>query len=222
MLPKSRWPESCHHVQLSAKPTWIKETFAVNFAWSLTWLAGKPRAESRAHRRRATAFWQKNSSYLSKEGKWRKKKDAEKLLWPVPARLCPQPSIPPLSAGVKSRKLLLYYSECCGPPHHHPTPQPTPPTSPPSALCMCGWLQALSLFFPSVHMHIQGIAARIFKGTGAFTKWGGQHCPTGKNTPDSGPTCTIIPAKGNNHLNVGIFLWYSSLHPSIPISATCQ
>lgn len=42
------------------------------------------------------------------------KKDEEKLLLPVPASLCPQLSVPPLSAGVKSRKLLLYYSKSRG------------------------------------------------------------------------------------------------------------
>lgn len=65
-----------------------------------------------------------------------------------------QQSFPPsLSAGVKYRKLLLYNSKC---------------------LCLCGWLEALSLFYS--HMHVQGITARIFKETGAFPKQSGQRC----------------------------------------------
>lgn len=62
-------------------------------------------------------------------------------------------------------------------------PQPHPLLLPRVCVCVCGWLQASSPFFPSVHMYIQGIAARIFKGTGALTKWGGHNCPMGKKIP---------------------------------------
>lgn len=34
-------------------------------------------------------------------------------------------------------------------------------------LCLCGWLHALCLFYG--HMHAEGITARIFKETGAFS-----------------------------------------------------
>lgn len=130
MLLKCRCPEStsinlhvknllsaCSHIKLAFKQagvctanTILQETL-VGLVPPLTWLAEKQRVESRAHRSCVMAFSDKNSRYLTNEGKWWKKK--EKLLLPVPARLCPQQSIPPLSAGVKSRKLLLYYSKSC-------------------------------------------------------------------------------------------------------------
>lgn len=76
----------------------------------------------------------------------------------------------------------------------------------PSALCLCAWFQALSLFH--VHMHIQGFAARIFKGTGAFTRWGGQHCSSEENTQDSKTLYTRIWGKVNNPLNVFMPQWW--------------
>lgn len=39
--------------------------------------------------------------------------------------------------------------------------------------CLCGWLQALSLFYG--HMHVQGITARIFKETGAVSRLSAAH-----------------------------------------------
>lgn len=116
----------------------------------LTWLAEKQRAESRAHRSCAMAFSAKTSRYLSNEGKWWEKKDEEKLLLPVPARLCPQLSIPRLSAGVKSRKLLLYYSKSWGsfPPPTIPLPPPLPPPFRLPHVCVDDF--KLYLFFMSI------------------------------------------------------------------------
>lgn len=133
---------------------------------------------------------------------WQWRKVVEKERWEVAvacsARLCPQLSIPPLSAGGKSRKLLLYYSKSCGMFFPHLLS---------SASCLCGWFQALSLFY--VQMHIQGFAARIFKGTAAFTKWGGQHCPSEENPQDSEALHARTPGKGNNPLSVFMPQWRS-------------
>lgn len=102
--------------------------------------------------------------------------DAEKLLLPVPARLClldsaEHPSL--LWAGVNYRKLLLYNSKSWGSVFFFPSSSSSSSSSF-SVPCLCGWLLALSLFHGC--MHVEGITARIFKETAAyFQKQSGRH-----------------------------------------------
>lgn len=146
MLPKSRRAGSSGinlSAQIILKELWTKENYAVNFTCAASYLTCR-KTTGRVQSTQKTCDGILGYKRQMFEGKWRKKKDAEKL--PVCARLCPQLSIPPLSAGVKSRKLLLYYSESCGPPQPHP---------PPSAPWVCVWMTSSFISFfsfcPYVH-----------------------------------------------------------------------
>lgn len=209
MLPKSRRAESSG-INLSAwimlKELWTKENYAVNFPWSraasyLTCRKTTGRVQSTQKTCDGILGWKRQIFEH-----WRKVAEKERCGEVAVACLCQAVSSAqhpsPLCRCKIQEAAAVLFRILWSPPN--PTPLLLP------RVCVCGWLQASSPFFPSVHMYIQGIAARIFKGTGAFTKWGGHNCPMGKNTQDSETICTIIPAKVNNHLNVWIFLWYST------------
>ncbi len=139
--------------------------YAAEFKWSLTCLAEKWQMKPTPYTRCAIAFLvSRNNRYKNQrreeELRGKKRQRCRELV--VPATLCLQDSAehPSLSAGVKYRKRLLYNSKSQGS-FFFPCP------------CLCGWLQALSLFYG--HMHVQGITARIFKETGPYSKQSGPH-----------------------------------------------
>lgn len=172
------------HISVQASPYIFWKKDSQN---SLTCLVEKLQKKPTADTRCAVALWVGRPNRCEKNS-WNLEGNKAKMQGTSRSWLLESDEPPSLSAGVKHRKLLLYNSK-------------SKRTFFPPCLCLCGWLQALSLFYG--HMHAEGITARIFKGTATLLQ-------------PSGPTMVLDTASGLHFKIYGIQSQWLCVSAPIP------